>query len=257
MAQKIAVTNISSVGIIFRRDDPSQIFIEVKDDGHPIKLVRRQLCFIGGNWIGESAKLDVNPLATFRRELAEELSFDRPLRNSIELAKLGMADAETFAPALKAANTATMVSRRILTSVRRRMQRNAVPFGDFLNTVPKSALDAADPENKRDGFTTLASYWAVPLGTVAWSDLQSLQDIFGNLSNESVTLITSLDDIVKTNTKTSFCHDRVLQRFFLTFGYAAAKELPLVPGLESVPVGPPLATYADYLERYEVAKRPV
>ncbi len=90
-----------------------------------------------------------------------------------------------------------------------------------------------------------------------WAALVFLQQKFGNLSNESLTLITSLSEIVRTNTKTAFAHDRVLQRFFLTQGLKEAHDLPLVPTLKSLEAGKPLPTYRDYLEQYDVSRKPI
>lgn len=253
---KTAITNIASVGIIYRASNPAEIFIEIKDDGHPIKLVRRQLCFIGGNWIGEAARDDANTFDTFKRELSEELSFKRPLRDSVELHLLGQAGVEQFATIPQSEAEVLATDKEDLAGLKQTIVESAVPFGDFLNTVPKAALDAVDPDNRRDGFTYLCSYWRIALSEKAWKVLVRLQDKFKNLSNESITLITSLDEIIRTNTKTSFAHDRVLQQFFARCGIAEAKDLPLVPGLKSVEVGMPMPSYAAYLDQYEVAKRP-
>lgn len=254
---KTKITNISSVGIIYRAGNPSNIFIEVKDDGHPIKLVRRQLCPIGGNWIGKAAARDINTFMTFARELDEELSFDRPVRNSVELAQMDMAVDQTFAPTPIKGVEATKDDRLTLQHLKDAILVSAVAFGDYLNTVPKAALDAADPANKRDGFTTLVSYWLVRLVEDDWRRLCSLQSKFGNLSNESLALVTSLDEIIQTNTKTAFAHDRVLQEFFYQFGYTNAEQFPLVPGLESVRKRTsPFSSYAEYLDHYDVAKMP-
>lgn len=257
-ANKIQITNMSSVGIIFRAANPGEIFIEMKDDGHPIKLVRRQLCPIGGNWIGKGAKDDGNPLETFKRELREEMSFGRPPRDSKELALMGMsAGVEHFEASPQRSVEVTNEDKENLEYVKRTILVSVTPFGDFLNTVSKTALDAADPDNKRDSFTTLTSYWAVPLDEIDWEMLLALQNKFENLSNESVTLVTSLDKIIKEGTKTAFAHDRVLQSFFLMRGLPAALELPLVPDLQSVWMGSTLPTYEAYLERFEVTKKPV
>ena len=69
---KTSVSNMSAVGIIYPSFNPGLLFLEIKDDGHPVKLVRRQLCPIGGNWIGEAGRQDTNPFATYLRELEEE-----------------------------------------------------------------------------------------------------------------------------------------------------------------------------------------
>lgn len=252
-----AIRNIASVGIIFRQSNPSQIFLEMKDDGHPIKLVRRQLCFIGGNWIGEEARKDRGPLDTFRRELIEEISFERPIRDSVELALLGLADAESFMPAPALRNMVTEDDRTWLQEFKWAACDNCVPFGDFINTVTKAALDAADPENERDTFTGLICYWAVPLNESCWHELGYLQHKFGSLSNESISVVTSLQELVKNRTKTAFGHDRVLQRFFLAYGLKEAGSLSLVDGVESEHVGTTLASYSDYMERYEILRKPV
>ena len=256
MAEKTRIVNIAGVGIIFRESNPSEIFLEVKDDGHPIKLVRRQLCFIGGNWIGKTAKDDRNTLHTFRRELGEELSFDRPVRNSVRLALLGMADIEEFAPTPDPSAKVTEEDTDELARLKRVMVRTAIPFGDFLNTIPKAALDAADPQNKREGFTALCSYWQIPLGENNWARLVDLQTRFNNLSNESITVVTSLEEIIRTDTKTAFGHDWVLKEFFLDHGLKDAENLPLVHGTESVYAGMPMDSYNQYLRCYDVARHP-
>ena len=254
--EKIKITNIAAVGIIYRAFRPDQIFLEMKDGGHPIKLVRHQLCFIGGNWIGEAAKQDGNTLATFRRELNEELSFERQIRNSAELTQMGMAEAATFAPTPSSGVLVTYEDHWNLKYLKNTICRSAVAFGDYMNTVPKSALDAADPGNTRDGFTSLASYWTIGLNEDDWHALRALQKKFGNLSSESITMVTSLDEIVRTGTNTAFAHDRVLRRFFLANDLVDANFLPLVPGLKSVPAGMPLPSYTAYLERYDVERTP-
>lgn len=254
---KIPVTHIAAVGIIFPAHDPTYLFLEIKDDGHPIKLVRRQLCFIGGTWIGDNAKQDSNTFDTFRRELGEELSFERPVRDSIELNHLGLSDVECFAPIPQPTVTVTPVDREKLDYLKKIIVEYAIPFGDFMNVISKNALDGADPTNKRDGFTALVSYWAVPLQEDVWGSLLELQRKFGNLSNESITLVTSLDEIIRTNTKISFGHDRVLKKFFLDFGLRGAQNLPLVPGISVQAVGMPLPTYQDYLAKFDVAKTPL
>ena len=254
--EKTRISNVASVGIIFNATNPSQIFIEMKDGGHPIKLVRGQLCPIGGNWIGEAAKADRNTRDTFLREVDEELSFERPIRDSIELALLGQAGITNFTPTPAPTVKPTARERQDLEYIKAVIKTSAFEFGDYLDTVSKDALDAADPENKRDGFTTLASYWQVPLERDQWQVLTRLQKKFGNLSNESITLVTSLDEIVRTGTKTAFGHDGVLKLFFQLRGYVAAQYFPLVAGVKSVFAGPPLATYEAYLEKYDVAKKP-
>lgn len=258
---RIQITNMASVGIIFRASNPKEIFIEMKDDGHPIKLVRRQLCLIGGNWIGEKAREDNCPLDTFRREVEEELCLEeKPIRTTKELVQLGLTDRE------KSYQVATTIFKKAvakdcmqLQNIKRIIMTSAVPFGDFLNTVSKKAMDKADPANSRGDFTTLVSYWSVPLSEKNWKTLHYLQDKFGNLSNESVTMVTSLTKVIDQGLKIAFGHDQVLQRFFIAMGFKEAKKILIVDNdnILSIPVGTSLSSYNDYFGRYEISKRPI
>lgn len=254
--EKQKITNIASVGIIYRGRNPGEMFMEVKDDDHPIKLVRRQLCFIGGNWIGAGAKNDRGPLDTFRRELQEEFSFKRPIRTSVELKLLGLAETETFAPFPEPTQPVSDRDRHQLEELKTAICEGCAPFGAFANTVTKAAMDAADPENTRESFTTLACYWAAPLAESWWRILKDLQNKFNNLSNESITLLTSLDEILAHGTRTAFGHDYVLRQFFLAMGLSEAKKLPLVNNIASLHMGTALASYEEYLGHYDITRKP-
>ena len=249
---------MSSVAIIARAFDPGQIFIEAKDDGHPIKLVRRTLCLIGGNWIGEAAKNDPNPLATVRREVCtEELSLEKPTVSTLELTLLDDQPAGAFE--YKVPVNPVEISpndQDDLGFIKAEIWNTLAPFGTYLNTVTREAMTAADPENKRDGFTTLSCYWVSLLREGAWTRLERLQKKFGNLSNESITLITSADEIVEKKTRGAFCHEQPLQAFFLSMGVQNAKNMTITPQQTSVYAGPALASYDDYLAKYEIAKHP-
>ncbi|TSC75495.1 MAG: hypothetical protein G01um101430_337 [Parcubacteria group bacterium Gr01-1014_30] len=214
MEKRPRISHIGSVGIIYPRINPNRIFLERKTGDFPIKLFRHQLNFIGGNWIGESARTDSGPLNTFRRELQEELSLEKTAVSTAELAALGHAPQEIFSmtPALN--RPVSHRHRVMLKEIKRIICANCVPFGTFLNTVSKAALDAADPDNKREGFIFLSAYWCMPLDKNRWATLHRLQTNYGNLSNESITLITSLDEMIESGTKTAFGNDRVLPEVF-------------------------------------------
>ena len=199
------ITNISGVGIIFREKNPSEIFIEIKDDSHPIKLVRRCLCLIGGNWIGNMAKFDKSPLDTFRREVKEELSFERPIRNEKELEFLGVINkSEIFEPTFKSARPVTQKDIETLTDIKNVICEKCIPFGAFLNTITKVAMDVADPNNTRESFTSLECVYVIPMNEYYWEQLEFLQNAFGNLSDESIRVITSLDKIIDNNINSAF-----------------------------------------------------
>lgn len=250
------ISNISAVAIIYSEGDPSKIFIEIKDDGHPIPAMRRKLCFIGGNWIGEAAKNDRNTIDTTSREIREELSLDKPPASTKDLFDLGIVDEISTYKIETSPTKIEDTDRENLDLIKAMLQRKLRPFGDFVNTIPKSVLDAFDPKNTRDGFSGLCSYFTVAVDEAYWERLVDLQRKFGNLSNESITLITSLDQIIESGTGIAFGHDRVLQRFFDLMGCKNSTKLPLVSGITSEAVGNPLPSYQHYVDRYEILKKP-
>jgi hypothetical protein len=255
MAKRL-FTNIYSVGFIYPRTHPSDVFIEIKDDGHPTKLVRGQLCPPGGNWIGDGALKDYGPLDTFRREINEEISFDRPIQNSLELMQMGMADMELFVPKPAPLFKPTKDDIEWLNHIKAVICESATPFGMYENIVTKAAIDKVDPENKKDGFTTLTCYWLVPLSDVDWKILGKLQRKFGNLSNESITMVTSLPEILSSRTRFAFGHDFAYRKFLLSMGISFGREIPSVYGVESSYVGQILSNYDEFLEIFDIAKKP-
>ena len=88
---------------------------------------------------------------------------------------------------------------------------------------PKQYRIRSDPENKRDGYSSVVSYWGVALNE-AWKKVNNLQKKFGNLSNESITVITSLSEIVNPGSKFAFGHDKPIQEFFLSYGLDLTKK---------------------------------
>ncbi len=229
---KVKIRDIGSVGIIYRKSDPRQIFLEMKDEEHPLALGRNQLCLLGGSWTGQEARADINPLDTFRREIIEELSFPQAVAN------ISQDDEERLA------------TFRVLTCI------NCIPFGTFANTITKKAMDSADSNNKQSTFTILVCYYIVPFEEEYWKAIEKLQTKFGNLSNESLTVITSLEKIIEQNQRIAFGHDHALQRFWLDMGYPEAKQLPLVKGVHQIAKGLILPSYQEYLEQYEIAVMP-
>ena len=256
MMRKLKITNMSSVAIIYRRKNPKQIFIEIKDDEHPIKLVRRQLCPIGGNWIGESAKADKTPFDTLEREINEELSFERSIRNTLELQQLGQAESVDLRPTIISTENPTERDLSDLKILKKEIIKRCNPFGMYFNTVTKKALDSADTNNTRNGFTSLVSYYTSGLCEKCWHILRRLQKKFGNLSNESITVITDLEDILRVKTMIAFGHDHVLKHLFQR-RYSEADKLIMVPNIESKFFTSDMnRTYEEYLEIFDVLHQP-
>lgn len=254
--EKAIVNNIAGVGIIYRASDPSQIFIEIKDDGLPIKAFRRGLCPIGGNWIGEVAKKDKGTWDTFRREFNEEINFESAVASTLELRLLGFMPEDNFYQTPRNDYTPSSEEIEILNNLKKFITGVREPFGDYVIDMPKEVFDRVDPENKREGFSALASYWLIALPENYWEQLLVLQSAFANLSNESLSVITSLKEIVDAGVKFAYGHDRPLQEFFLTQGFQLARKLSLIAGITYRKVGMPLASYADYLELYNVRRKP-
>jgi hypothetical protein len=253
---RICVDHVSGVGIIFRESDPSQIFIEIKDDGLPIKAFRRGLCPIGGNWIGEPGKKDQNTLDTFRREFNEEITCKRMIASTLELHLLGHAPEGNFYQTPRTDYTPSDKEIETLDNLKKFITNAREPFGDYIIDMPKAVFDRADPDNKQEGFNVLVSYWLVALSEKQWGQLVDLQNKLANLSNESITIITSLKEIVDAGIKSSYGHDRPLQEFFSNQGFQLAYKLPLTNGIICRKVGMPLASYSDYLDIYDVKRKP-
>lgn len=241
----------------FHRSNPAEIFIEVKDNTHPLKLVRGGLCPIGGNWIGQTAVRDGNPLATVRREIREELTLDSKPVNTEALVELGLAKVVENYATFRDESVVTNFDRRKLDVVVGAIIDSLCPFGSYLNTTTREAMLSADPTSTLETFTTLSCYFLAPLDDATFSKLSILQGSIGNLSNESTTLVTSLDEILEWNLSGAFAHEQPLRDFFLAMGLRRAKCMRIVPGQTSVYAGPPLASYADCLAVYDVAKKPI
>lgn len=254
--KKTSVNNIAGVGIIFRASDPSQIFIEIKDDGLPLKAFRRGLCPIGGNWIGEAGKKDENTWSTFRREFDEEITLHCAVAFTLELRLLGFTPEDNFYRTPRTDYTPSNEEIKAFNNLKNFVVNVKEPFGDYVIDMPKEVFDRADPDNKREGFSVLVSYWLIALPENYWKQLVDLQNAFVNLSNESITTITSLKEIVDVKVKFAYGHGRPIQEFFLAQGFQLARKLSLIDGINYRKVGMPLASYSDYLELYDVKRKP-
>lgn len=255
-AAKRSVNGISAVGIIYLDSDPSKIFSDMKDGTYPRKAFRMKLLCLGGNWIGDAAKADPSPIHTFCREVHEELSFSKPISSTLELAKL-FADhvAENYVVEGKDVPI-TEDDRFDLATVKAEIRGRAEPFGDFYQFVPRVIFDRADSNNKAGDYQGLCSVYTAAISLQTWEKLCRIQEKFGNLSNESITVVTSLDEIVRTGWQTAWGHDRILKEFFLSKGLKTAQNFPLIPDIQVERLGMPLASYNEYLAAYDVAKHP-
>lgn len=257
MMEKITVNNIASVGIIFRESDPKNIFIDIKDGGYPIKAFRWMHCPIGGNWIGQNALGDASPLATFRRELTEELSLDKQRIFTGETKQLGIDSEQQSYTVPKNDVIPTEKDYENLNYLKLIFSSDAKPFGDFRVIVPKSVFDKGVPDNTLGDIPSLFTYYLVSVRENDWRILEYLHEKFGNLSVESLAVVTSLDEIISTPRYTCCGHDRIMKEFFTQMGCVNASQYPLLEGITCESMGMPFGSYDKYLEHYEVLRRPL
>jgi len=250
--KKIPVNNIAAVSIISSAEDPSQIFLEIKTSDYPVKVFAGSLCLIGGNWVGEAAKADQNPLDTLRREINEELCLvplSEKQAGEMELLGLGESTCRDLQKDTKA-DEADILS---LSKLKINICQSLKLFAEARIFVPKSVFDSVDSGNKRVDTSVLSSYWVASLGKKDWDELVRLQQKYGNLSNESISVILTFEEIRRKGLKCSWGHDCALDLFCKMF--IDKKGVPLVPGIEWELVDPH-NSYDEYLEEYEVAKHP-
>lgn len=259
---------ISAICITYRKEDPREIFIDMKDATYPVKAFALKLLGLGGNWVGPGAINDGNPKGTVSREIKEELSVRKPLGkvDDAELAQiLGQAtstrniDRNNVEPSEADLDDLEIIKRTIVDSL--------THFGDYIEFVPKMVFDRTDPENKRlfdraeggektSDFQGLVSVWIAGLEDNVWTKLVRLQSKFGNLSNESISVITSLGEIVERKIEAGWGQDRVLRDFFQSFGFNETNCFPLIPDVEATPTGKHFETFEEYLEHYAVVRHP-
>ena len=201
----ITVSHFATCWLIYRKSHPDQILLERKFQ-HPDPQVDGRLCTPGGNWFDKGAEEDKGPLETGCRELVEELTFDRnelPYETPFSGAEVTPGDRDDLE---------TVLSQIFAVSL---------PFGAFLNSA------------KGRKYSTLVFYYSAGLDEDAWVKLVRLQEKFRNLSVESLTTITSLDEIVDRGDLSAYGHDRPLQIFFLSGGFEKALEMSLVEGFKT------------------------
>jgi hypothetical protein len=254
--EKQKINNISAVGIIYREADPRWIFIEMKTADYPRRVFASRGLIIGGNWIGDLAKNDRNPKDTLVRELGEEISFAKPVQNFTEF-NLLFRERRLDTYVVKASDwKASEEEILVLNSLKRNIAAKYQPFGDYLQHIPEEVFRRGEPDYSKGDYWGLCSVWQAGLSEQEWTSLVMLQRLAGNLSNESITVMTSLDEIVNHHFEIAWGQDRVLRDFFLNKGFRRAGDFPLIPGLLAGYVGQPYYSYAKYLSMYDVERHP-
>lgn len=253
---KLKINNIASAGIIYKVSDPAQIFMEIKDSTYPLVAFRKRLCPIGGNWIGRLARNDRNTHDTFTREVKEELNLRKIFAHNLELRLLGIESKSKIRQIQRAKMMITNQDRKSLKLIKNSIIKGGQVFGDFLITIPKKMMRREDQSLPYDRTSYICSYYFVALSDEIWEKLLELQKRFKNLSNESTTIITSVNKIVKYNLKIAFGHDKVIKKFLALKKVGGLKRFPVTNGIRVETLGRPLGSYREYLEKYSVARIP-
>ena len=252
--KKRKVNHVAAVGIVY--GGSGKIFAEVKTADYPRKIFANKGLIIGGNWIGPRAITDMGPKDTLVREWGEEITFDKPVVSYEELNRLLSEDRlDTYQ--MKASDwKPSAMDQSKLDHLKWAVLKSYCPFGDFEFFVPEEVFKREEPDYTKGGIRGIVSVWQAGLASVDWDILVELQQKSGNLSNESQSIITSLDEILRTGLQIGWGEDRMLRSFFLSKGFREALDFPLIPDIDVKYCGSPLATYEDYLKFYDIDKRP-
>lgn len=240
------LTHLGAIGIIYRAKNPAEVFLELKGDFYPIKAFRRHLCLIGGN----RRDNDRNPQGTFLREFQEEISFAEAKEDLAELyAIFGITEG---VPTIIRNLVPTKEDYQRLEQLKCRVIEETRAYRDYLAVIPETVLRQADPAYRRGDIRVLLSYCLVSLDEETWQTLTALQSKFGNLSNESLSCLLSIDAIIEQRLKTFPGHDQALRQFWKECGLKQAKDIPLFDGAVVEFRGTPLGSYDEYLEHYDM-----
>jgi hypothetical protein len=188
--------------------------METKTPGYPRKIYVEKGLLIGGNWVGPNAINDEGPKGTFLREVREKLSFNNSVVDPAEMAILFGTDHSGHSSTSRNI-TPTAEDEDALKKIIQAIEANAKPFHAFIQEVEKSVFDMGDPKNKAGKYQGLTSVFEVPLPDDEWFALVDLQQKYGNISNESQSLITSVWKIVEKNIRIAWGQDIILQDFFV------------------------------------------
>ncbi len=252
---KTAVGHIAVGAIVYRRANPDEIFICTKDLTYPHKVWRGCLCLIGGNWMRTRADIDLSPLATFKREVREELSLIKSLQSTEELeetSKVGVPFSYRVGEQDRRITSQNVTELEI---VKTAIMLNAKLFDDYIVVVPRHVFLRGDPQSIQDDMVILLCVFEVPLAEDVWALLVRLQDDFGNLSCESESRILFMEEMVACNVAAVAGHDVALQQFFEAKGISGGCAVPIDEDIvvRRAPMHP-LPFYKDYLRYYDIAQ---
>ena len=232
---KRVVNHYSSVCIFYRRENPCQVLMEVKDHGHPNRAFRGVLGCLGGNKDRASAR-DLSPLGTLLRELNEEWSLKSPVKG------------------MEVVNLSTLAAAKPGTLLLDSSARQTVPgidvaaLGRFADSARNSLSSwlafLGSPDVERvERTTAIISYWECGLDEETWDIITRLTEKYGHFSNESVTVMTSFAEIMEVGIQLTPGHDQALRWWGIKKGVPGAADLQCVSNYDLVPVHAPHDSY--------------
>jgi hypothetical protein len=254
---KRKIRHISASGVIYKESNPREIFVEFRGTGYPVPAFQNSTCCLGGNWIGSDAAQDQQPLDTFLREIEAELSFEKPVQAQSELVQLGILDAVSHYRVKPCTKEPTSEDEGKLAALKAAIAKHVYYFGDTIQHIPEIVFARADPKNTRRGMVYLNVFFEVPLPTADWQALVELQEKFGNLSNESTTVITTVQKLLTDRQPCAWSYDYILKRFFMERGAFEARGMRLVPDIEVAWRLRGNHSYAKYLEHFDIEFHPL
>ncbi len=258
---KTTIDGMCAVLIPFRESNPAETYMEMKDKEY--WNFPERLCLIGGNYSGPNCKGDIGPKGTLLREVGEEfqlLEQESHLASAEEARGLYDPKAIDYYVRRKPV-TILEEDREMFAAVKATIMANVQPFADYWQKVSGKAREACDPKQKDKNpadVIQIASYWTSALSETTWRDLLYLRTKFGQLSNESFDRPVSLDQILAQRLEFVWGHDQVVRDYFAYYALRGdCMDMPIIPGITMDRIGPPLATYDDYRELYELKKDPM
>lgn len=255
--QQQVVGHISVNGIIYRTAYPEEIFTDIKDATYPLVVWRGCICLIGGNWTGNSSKHDQSPLATFTREIMEELILKKSIRNTAELGETCIHTDPINYLVQDIKRRPTPEDEADLQFVKEAMVNGARSFDDYIITIPREVFLRADSETKQTTITALTCVFEIGLDEEIWRILARLQQDFDNLSCESESHILSVDGMIEKNIIAMSGQDQILQEFFEAKGVTRGRTLPRDTAITvQRAVVYPRSSYKEYVKYYTILKKP-
>jgi hypothetical protein len=194
-------------------------------------------------------------LGTYIREIQEELSFGNPAVDPKEMDVLFGKGHVGHPPALRDIHPIPE-DEVALTKLVQSVLLHATPFGAFVATAERSVLDMGNPKNKMGDYSGLVSVFSVPLPDDEWFALVDLQAKFGNLSNESQSIVTSIWEIAEKGFKIAWGQDRILRDFFSQHGFSKEADTMLLMPYTRVHEVSFCDTYEGYMREYDIDKIP-